>query len=156
MELIKKDQNKKTIYIDMDGVVANFKKGVIDGQKEYPNVKYQQSRYGFFLDLEPIVGSIETIKWLKEHFNVYFLTRPSIYNLNCYSEKAYWIKKHFGFEWLNYLIISCDKTLLIGDYLIDDSIAHGQENFNGVLLRFGHDVFFSDWTQIRKYFEELI
>ena len=38
----------------------------------------------------------------------------------CWSEKALSVKEHLGDEWLKRLIITKDKTLVHGDYLIDD------------------------------------
>ena len=151
MELI-----KKRIYIDMDGVICDFKKGIQDGIIKFAKHKYQQSRYGFFIGLEPMVGAIDAVLWLSEHFDVYFLTRPSVQNLSCYSEKALWIQNHFGPEYLERLIISPDKSLLKGDYLIDDSILNGQKEFEGVFIQFNLNPYFNDWNTVLKYFEELI
>lgn len=147
---------KPRIYIDMDGVLCDFAKGVQDGKKLFPHITYQQSRVGFFANLEPIDGSIETVKWLNEHFEIFFLTRPSYMNLMCYTEKALWIQTHFGQEYLPKLMFAGDKSVVKGDYLIDDSIMDGQDKFDGVLIRFSINPYFSTWADVRKYFEELI
>ena len=101
-------------------------------------------------------GAIDAVIWLSTHFDVYFLTRPSVQNLSCYSEKALWIQNHFGPEYLERLIISPDKSLLKGDYLIDDSILNGQKKFEGVLIQFNLNPYFNDWNTVIKYFEELL
>jgi hypothetical protein len=68
----------------------------------------------------------------------------------CYTEKAYWIRKHLGFETQEKLILCTDKSLLKGDYLIDDQIGSGQENFEGELITFGSEPT-TDWIEVLKY-----
>jgi len=34
-----------------------------------------------------------------------------------------WVKQHLGAEWMKRIIITCDKTLIHGDLLIDDKHA---------------------------------
>jgi 5'(3')-deoxyribonucleotidase len=114
---------------------------------------WPQSRPGFFLHLKPIEGSIETILELDKKFDVWFLSRPSIKNIHCYSEKAEWIKDHLGEKWLEKLIISPNKSLLKGDYLIDDGVGFGQEEFEGKFIRFGSEEF-PDWKSILKFFNK--
>lgn len=42
-------------------------------------------------------------------------------NLHSYTEKAQWIQKYFGTEGLKRLILFGNKSLVKGDYLIDDT-----------------------------------
>ena len=59
-------------------------------------------------------------------------------NPHSYMEKRIWVEKHFDYEFTKKLIISPNKGLSIGEYLIDDNISgKGQENFNGKLIHFG-------------------
>ena len=46
--------------------------------------------------------------------------------------------------------MSCDKSLLKGDYLIDDTTEHGQLKFDGEFLKFGSDRF-ENWKLIVDY-----
>ena len=143
-----------TIYIDLDDTAAHYTKAKNEHILANPTQPYPQSEYGFFANLEPIEGSIETIKWLmSEGHEVYFLTAPSIKNLLCYSDKAFWVKKYFGEEMLLRLIICADKSLLNGDYLIDDCAkGRGQDGFVGTFFHFGNS---HNWASIRGYFEKL-
>src|ERR1700692_4062475 len=123
---------KKKLCVDLDDVLCNYTKHFVYCIKQYPQFNpYPQSRLGFFLELEPIDGAIETIKKLKEHFDIHFVTRPSIKNLHCFIEKAQWISKYFGEDMLNKLTITSYKQDFSGDYLIDDVIWEG---FKGTQL----------------------
>jgi len=133
----------------MDEVLCDFKTSYHKKYHETEN-KYRQSEYGFFLELTPLSFAIDSVKILEKHFDVWILSRPSVHNIMCYSEKAYWIRKHLGFHMQEKLILCTDKSLLKGDYLIDDQIGSGQENFEGELIRFGVGET-SDWLQTVKF-----
>lgn len=143
---------KTKVFVDMDNVMCAFTKSYGEWKKEHPEITYPQSQFGFFSNLEPIQGAVESFKLLQKHYDVYILTRPSIYNLMCYTEKADWVKRHLGFEVLEKLIIACDKSMVKakGAYLIDDDIQAGQLQFEGEFLRFGTEQF-PDWNSIIKY-----
>lgn len=134
----------------MDGVIADF---IGSFRKWYhPETnKFPQSNWGFFANLEPIEGGVEAVKELMEYYDVYILTRPSYQNILCYTEKRIWIEKYFGLEFCKKIIMSCNKSLLKGDYLIDDTLEHGQTEFEGELLHFGSGNSYEDWNSIKEY-----
>ncbi len=115
------------------------------------SIKYPQSKVGFFLNLEPLEGAIEGMKTLQTKYKVYILTRPSIKNTHCYTEKAEWIKKYLGEEMLEGMILCPDKSLVKGDYLIDDDHRHGQTEFEGEHIHFGKDERFKNWNSVINY-----
>lgn len=134
----------------MDGVLCDFRKGILDNILAPVNIteeKFPQSKLGFFILLEPINGAIEAVNKLQEKYDVWILTRPSFYNLHCYTEKAIWIRKHLGYEMQKKLILSGDKSLLIGDYLIDDTDKDGQDKFVGKLMLFGSERY-PNWEKV--------
>jgi len=47
-------------------------------------------------------------------------------------------------------IMTGDKSLIKGDYLIDDMTGDGQENFEGEFIQYGSDKF-PDWRSILMY-----
>lgn len=128
----------KKIYIDMDGVLCDYKKNFLKHKEQFPEVVYPQSQYGFFLDLEPIPGSIESFLFLSQIHDVWILTAPSYMNPLSYAEKNVWVKKHLGAEFVKRLIICPNKSLLKGDYLIDDNEwTNWQGDFEGDLILIG-------------------
>ena len=139
---------KKRIFCDMDDTLCDFIGPFKSGEYK---LKYPQSKVGFFLDLKPLEGAIEGMKTLQTKYSVYILTRPSIKNTNCYTEKAEWVKKYLGEEMLEKMIICSDKSLVKGDYLIDDDNRHGQIEFEGEHIHFGKDERFKNWAQVVDY-----
>lgn len=134
----------------MDGVLCNFYKAAKQALTDNPSQKYPQSQWGFFLKLEEIEGAIEGFRKLQEKYDVWILTRPSFRNVNCYTEKAQWVWDHLGLDVLEKTIMSPDKSLLKGDYLIDDQGNAGQENFEGEWIHFKTEKF-PDWKSVVDY-----
>jgi 5'-nucleotidase len=81
---------------------------------------------GFYASLETIPGSIEAMKDIEENckdfIEPYICSAPELdfEDLLCHSEKAQWVKKILGDFWLKRMILTKDKTVVRGDYLIDD------------------------------------
>lgn len=150
----------KRIYIDLDGVCADLQKQADKKYKENPLMKYPQAEYGFFMEMEPIEDAVIAVKTLAEHYDVWFLSAPSWRNPLCLAEKNYWVRQHFGLEWAERLILCSDKSLLKGDYLIDDhQSGRGQDKFEGELIHFGAiNTPNSQWVEIFEYlvFEDFL
>ncbi|MFA6403100.1 MAG: hypothetical protein WCX31_15975 [Salinivirgaceae bacterium] len=147
--------DRLVIYIDMDDVLCDYRTGYENAINKNPKIVFPQSQYGFFRNLLPIEGAIDAIKHLSSqvHFEIYILTAPSILNPLCYTEKRLWVEDYFGLEMVNRLIITPNKGLNKGDYLIDDyDSENGQENFEGILLKFGSKEF-PNWPVVLNYFK---
>ena len=54
------------------------------------------------------------------YFVVFIVSSPSISGENCHSEKCEWIKEHLGESWARSLVLTKDKTIVMGRVLIDD------------------------------------
>lgn len=142
---------KPIVYCDMDGVLCDIKSIARQKFKETPEQKYPQSQYGFFIELPEMPNSVSTFLSLSEYFDMWFLTAPSTRNPSSYAEKNYWIRTHFGQEWCDKLIISPNKGLLKGDYLIDDNASgRGQDTFDGDFMHFGSEKC-KDWRAAKEY-----
>jgi 5'-nucleotidase len=140
----------KKVYVDMDGVLCDFYSAYKEELLKTPEQKYPQTKWGFFLKLKEIDGAINSFNKLKEKYDVWVLTRPSFKNVNCYTEKAQWLLDHFGEGILEKTIMSPDKSLVKGDYLIDDMGNAGQESFEGEWIHFGSERF-KNWEKVLEY-----
>lgn len=86
----------------------------------------------FFENLPPIEGAIEAVNEMlgDPNLSVWVCSAPKKTSPYCHSEKFRWLKKHFGQEFAERLILTRDKTLAVGDYLIDDKLVILGENQN--------------------------
>lgn len=138
---------KKIVYIDMDGVLCDYKARFDQKRNENPETPYPQAQYGFFANLDPIPNAINSFKLLRTKFEVFILTAPSINNPLCYTEKRVWVEKHLDMEAVDRLIICKHKGLLMGDYLIDD-LEHPL--FQGEQIHFG-TMIHPNWDSVINY-----
>lgn len=131
----------------MDDTICDFTGEFLIRTRIHPEIVYPQSQWGFFLDLEPLPDAINIVNLLRTKYKVYILTRPSVMNPLCYTEKRVWIEKYFGIDFCKNLIICYDKSMVKGDYLIDDKI---HEGFEGEHIHFGTEKF-SNWQMVKNY-----
>lgn len=143
----------------MDFTLCDYAEGFKRHKALHPNQQYPQSQPGLYAGLKPMPNAIETYRWMAQQpeFDVYILTAPSIKNPHSYSEKRIWVEKYLGIEVVNKLIISPNKGLNKGDYLIDDNLSgKGQEHFAGEIIQFG-SLEYPSWMSVKSYLEnELI
>jgi 5'-nucleotidase len=138
------DYKKFRIYIDMDRTLVDYDKGFAARRavQEFP-----QSKEGFWYNLAPMPGAIESFNYLFDKYDVWILTRPSFHNLNCYTEKAKWVRDNLGFEAQKKTILCGDKSLVKGHYLIDDHHKDGQTEFEGKWIQIGNEKY-PDWKSV--------
>ena len=142
----------------MDDTLCDYQAAYNNVKKQNPSIQYPQSQPNFFLSLEPLANAIDALKFLlvNEQFDPYILTAPSIQNPLSYTEKRLWVEKHLGMEYVERLIISSNKSLLKGDFLIDDYIeGKGQESFEGQLIHFASKNY-PDWNSIISFFKSMV
>ena len=155
---------KKVLYIDMDGVVADFWKAIqinqpkIDDKNFFPTYADQEKEVDAICDrnphifkyLPPIKGAIEATKPLFKKFDVYFLSTPMWDIPESYTDKRLWLEKYYGDLAKKRLILTNRKDLAIGDILIDDRLKNGAKEFQGLHIHFGTKKF-PDWESVTKY-----
>lgn len=148
------------IYVDLDGTVCDIRKAVEEfrsnseceeGSLIY---KYPWSKSGFFSNLDPIEKSVESVFYLSEKYDVWFLSKPSFRNIESYSDKARWVRKVFGYDFQKKLILCGDKSLLNGRILIDDEENAGQRNFSGIWIKIFSEEY-PNWDDVIKRVEEI-
>lgn len=139
------------LYIDMDDVLCEFSLAHARDRERFPNVPYPQSLPGFYRQLAEIRGAVEAVNQLRGLSDLWILTAPSCKNPLSYTEKRLWIEEHFDYVLTEKLIISPDKGLLWGQFLVDDqSSGRGQERFEGELIQFG-TARWPDWMSVLTY-----
>ena len=56
----------------------------------------------------------------REGYTVFIVSSPSVKSVSCHSDKCEWVKQHLGDKWARRLVLTKDKTIVVGDVLIDD------------------------------------
>lgn len=132
---------KKVLFLDMDEVLAKTIKKVLElYNNEYGlNVKYEDitdwnltkfqkentdiikyfHQDNFFYDLEPYEDTLTYVPKLYEKFDLYVATTPS--NQKSIIDKIRWLEKYFPFIKKERQIYIHNKSLLIGDVIVDDA-----------------------------------
>lgn len=77
----------------------------------------------FFLDLEEIEGSRETVRALAERYDV-FIASAAMEVPSSFTAKYSWLRERFPFIPPSHIVFCGDKSVLDVDYLIDDTPRH--------------------------------
>lgn len=142
----------KIIYVDMDSVLVDFQSG-IDALTNDELIAFKNNLDGvpgIFSKMKPVVGAIEAYEILTKHFDVYILSTAPWNNPSAWADKLRWVKKHLGDLAHKRLILSHNKNLNAGDYLIDDRTANGAGEFKGEHIHFLSEKF-KNWNDVLNY-----
>ena len=152
----------KIVLIDLDGPLADFeneflkiwrdrfsnefflpleKREQFYLENDYPGdlkdkIRSIKNESGFFTSLQPVKNSIDSVNKMVEMGFEIFICSSGIYdNKNCLTEKKQWVEKYLGKELAKTAIFTKDKTIIRGDYLIDD-----RPNIKGAVI--------PEWRQV--------
>lgn len=137
----------------MDGVLADFNKAIKERVTPELAVKYGENIDqipGIFKDLEPINGAIYAFEELSKKYECYILSTAPWDNPDAWTEKRLWVETHLGQLAYKKLILSHNKHLNRGDYLIDDRYANGAGEFEGEHILFGGSDY-PNWKTVLEY-----
>lgn len=148
--------SKKIIYFDMDGVlvdlaakIAEYPKEIVEQFEKDDMVDQMPS---LFLDPPPISGAIDAFNKFvnSDKYDVYILSTAPWENPSAWMHKRLWVEEHLGKGAYKRLILSHNKNLNVGDYLIDDRTKNGAGEFGGELIQFGSSKF-PNWASVIDY-----
>lgn len=139
------------IYVDMDGVLANFDAACIEPRDENGDPP-EMFREGFFRNLQVMPGAQWAIGELLKMpgLDIQIATKPTTKTDWCASEKIGWLREHFP-PLIRKINIVTDKLNLMGDYLIDDDLRW--IGFQGHMIHFDRLRPEATWKTIVKHFE---
>jgi 5'-nucleotidase len=143
---------KKIVYVDMDNVLVDFSTGIARlTQKEFEIYKgrYDEAPH-IFSKMDPIENAIESYIQLCSKYDTYILSTSPWENSTALNDKLEWVKKHLGQYAYKRLILSHNKHLNHGHYLIDDREKNGAAEFVGELILFRGEKF-PDWKSVMEY-----
>jgi 5'(3')-deoxyribonucleotidase len=170
------DTKRKTIAIDMDGVIADTEAHFITWyEKEYgerlerhvfhgkpesealPNgaaTKFVYSK-NFFRTLPVMDGAQEAVLQLMKSYDVYIVSAAMEFPQSL-PEKYEWLQEHFPFIPWNNVIFCGDKSIIGTDYMIDDHVRN-LDRCKGKTLLFtaGHNAFIDRHTRVNNWNEIL-
>ncbi|HXB91783.1 MAG TPA: hypothetical protein VNU72_05820 [Puia sp.] len=174
---MKLQQTKKSIAIDMDGVLVDIETHFINWyEKEYGLKVSRESLLGkpegeafpeknaikrfiftkgFFRTAPVMEGAVQAVKALMEQYEVYVVSAAMEFPQSL-PEKRDWLYDHFPFiHWKN--IIFCgDKSIIDTDYMIDDHCKN-LDHFKGMPIMFSaaHNAGITRHTRVNSWAEVL-
>ncbi len=163
------DPNKKILYLDMDGVLADFEKELFRLFPHLKELEPHSDELGKFIDelcapgmpgarmfrdMEPIEFAVEAFHILYEHYNVILLTSAPWLCHESSSDKRVWAERVFGEKIQKRIVISHFKGLMIGDYLVDDRLKNGVTDFKGIHVHFAQPGEHANWPKTIEWFAQ--
>ena len=99
-------------------------------------------------------GAIEAYEELSKNFDTYILSTAPWENPSAWSDKIIWVKKYLGDVTYKRLILTHNKYLNKGDFLIDDRLKNGVDKFERIHIHFGSEEF-PNWKKVIEYFRKI-
>ena len=139
------------IYVDMDGVITDFKQG-----QEYQGYKLSKrpDLVVNYRTLPVMEGAIKAVAKLNADHEIFIASTPPWTRPEVWGHKREWLEEHFPYL-KRKLILTHRKDLLIGDVLIDDTRFRGQPDFQGNWFWFNKDWSNRNWNACLEYIKTL-
>ena len=151
-------ENKTKLFIDMDGVCADFIKAV----KAHPDYEISVEhdlidQLDVFGILDPMPGAIDAITkiWNSGKYDMYIASTAPWGNTAAWTHKREWIEKYLPM-FKKRLIMTHHKDMLCGtekDIIVDDRLKNGVEKWKGVHLHYGTEGM-ETWKEVLDYLEK--
>ncbi|WP_116126408.1 5' nucleotidase, NT5C type [Lewinella sp. IMCC34183] len=116
---------------------------------------------GFFRDLPVMKDAREVVEELYGKYEVYIVTAATEFK-HSFTDKWEWLEEHMPFVHWERIVFCGDKSIVHGDYMIDDKVSNlATFNGQGLLFTASHNVHetgyprMEDWLEVRDYFREL-
>lgn len=109
------------------------------------------NRPGFFADLQPLPGAVETLQSLSETLELIVVTASP---KEAMADKTRWVRRHLPFVNKHNLVITYRKDLVRGDFMFDDA-PRNLKNFPGVriMMDYPYNRDFQDCHRVRDWAE---
>jgi len=147
----------KRLFVDMDNVLVDFETG-IERIEEWQRQEFAgrlDEVPGIFALMDPLAGAIEAYEELSTLYDTYILSTAPWENPSAWSDKLLWVKKHLGQPAYKRLILSHNKHLNHGDFLVDDRTKNGADRFGGEHIHFGTEQF-PNWDSVVIYLRDRV
>ncbi|PIF30813.1 5'(3')-deoxyribonucleotidase [Flavobacterium sp. 9] len=132
---------KKTIAVDMDGVLADIEAHLIEYYNEANGTTLTResiqglseedafverdllrgilNKENFFRNLPVMDDAVESLRQLQENFEIFIVSAATEFPVSL-AEKIFWLEEHFPFiKWEN-IILCGSKRIINTDFMIDD------------------------------------
>ena len=129
---------KKRILVDMDGVLADVYKSLINYQytqkginmteqelmgveerTAFPDITSIVCSNRFFYHSPLMVDSVEGLKYLNDRYELLIVSSATEFS-GCLNDKQQWLEEHFPFIHFSQMIFCGRKDCIQGDIMIDD------------------------------------
>ena len=161
--LVWRSMGLPVLYVDLDGVLAQFPENLDDVDIKIAAAcrkwcdetgEHHSDFEGIFSTFKPMEGADDAISRLMQKFEVYILSTAPWKNVSSWTEKRIWVEKNLPSLPKKKLIISNNKSLVRGAYLIDDRPKHGAAEFGDIegqeWIHFGSEDF-PDWNSVLNH-----
>jgi 5'(3')-deoxyribonucleotidase len=112
----------------------------------------------FFEDLPVVEDSQDVLAKLSQHYEIFIATAAMEFP-NSFGSKYRWLLRHFPFIPPTHFVFCGDKSILLADYLIDDTFRHFERfRGQGILFSAPHNAEVTGfrrvagWREIEEFF----